>query len=141
VLNVPGVEVTISRTNPGAPATSYVRGTGVSDTWFAGIGGEFATGTSFKVKQKLCPDDESDWSPNSLVEHEPDALPAVTFDPPELIVGQPIVHFESIVQGSRVELTETNSSTASSPISPCRTTNISLTSRLRSARHSRRRTT
>ena len=105
VVHVPGVELTTSRIPDGGTTTSYVRTSGVSHSWVSGIGGVFSTGTSFKVRQKLCTD-VSDWSDSELVDDEPATLPEVTFVPAQPVVGQPLVFVESIVQGSRVKLVE-----------------------------------
>ncbi len=110
VQNVKGVELTIAKTRPNNTARSYTFNTGVSHTWKSGLGNPaFEVGTTFKVRQKLCTD-TSPYSAAVSVEAAPAALPEIVFDPP-LVVGQPVIAFESITQGARVTLTELNSAT------------------------------
>lgn len=110
VLNVPGAELTLTKTPREGRPKAYTRRSGYARTWMQGLGDpSFEVDTSFQVRQKLC----SDTSPNSDLVYAIDApstLPPLEFDPP-LTVGQPIVDFTSITQGSRVTLTEMNSLT------------------------------
>lgn len=111
VFNVPGVDLTVTKTPPVGPAKSYTLSTGAGHTWVAGLGSPpFAIGTRLKVRQKLCMETSAD-SPELPVGAAPAFLPELRFDPPQLTVGQPVVRFESIWQGSRVTLTETNGPT------------------------------
>ncbi len=133
VLNVPGATLTVVKTPSGGVAKNYTHTSGYKHTWMSGLGSPaFATGTAFKVKQKLCTD-ESEYSPSTLAEDAPATLPELTLVP--LVVGQPVLRIGSITQGSSVTLTETNSATQvyANPSVPYKAYNTDVTASLGAA--------
>jgi hypothetical protein len=104
IQNIPGAELVVIKETPSG-WTFHTTKQSVAHTWFGGLGPPFEIGDRFFVRQSICSDTSGE-SPMAVVEAAPTSLPAPAFDPPKVMVGQPLVTVDQIVQGAEVIVEE-----------------------------------